>query len=124
MKLEMRSVAMRAFPSRFPVARRGTSLLRSARNGLSKISQPLFRTLQRAGPPRSSGRKLDFARGGRRASLVLFICPIAVLTAGCANAPPEAKSWQFTAVPVDRADLPPIPAGEGPLSEWHTNVSG
>jgi len=99
-------------------------LLRSAHNDLSKISQALFRTSRRAGPLRSSGRGLYFARAGRQAGLTLFICPMLVLAAGCANAPPEAPSRQFTAVPVDRADLPPIPDGKGPVSGWRTIVSG
>ena len=119
----MRSVGVRTFASRIPVARRSIPLLHSARNDLSKISQAFFRTLRRAGPLRPSDFSLFFARAGRQAGLILFICPVVLLAAGCVNAPPEATSWQFTAVPVDRADLPPISDGKGPASGWHAIVS-
>jgi hypothetical protein len=120
----MRSVGVRALPSRFPVARRRICLLHSARNNLSKISQALCGTSRGARQLGSSSRTLYFAKAGRQAVLILFICPVVVLAAACANAPPEAKSWQFTAVPVDRADLPPIPDSAGTVSGWRTIVSG
>ena len=94
-----------------------------ARNDVSKIPQVLFGAL------RVEDRFLSGSRGSPscrswRASLILSVFALTVLTTACANALPEVASWQFTAVSFDRTDPPPAPYGEKPSSGWRTIVSG
>ena len=91
-----------------------------ARNDVSKIPQVMFGAL------RVEERFLSGSRGSRlvgRASLILSVSVLTVLTTACANALPEVASWQFTAVSFDRTDPPPAPYGEKPSSGWRTIVS-
>jgi hypothetical protein len=121
----MRCVGVCAFLYQNPVAvPRRFLLFPFARNDLSKIPQMLFGALRVADKFHSGSCGSLLVGAGRRASLILSVFALTVLTTACANAPPEVGSWHFTAVSFDRTDPPPAPYGEKPSSGWRTIVSG
>jgi hypothetical protein len=119
----MRCVGVSAFL--YPVAMpRRFLLLQFARNGLSKIPQMLFGALRVADRLLSGSCGCLLVGAGRRASLILPVFTLTVLTTACANAPTEVGSWHSTAVSFDWTAPPPPPYGEKPSSGWRTIVSG
>ena len=120
----MRCVGVCAFLSQSPVAvPRRFLLFQFARNDLSKIPQMLFGALRVADRFLSGSCGSRLVGAGGRASLILSVSALTVLTSACANAPPEVGFWHFTAVSFDRTDPPPSAYGEEPSSGWRTIVS-
>jgi hypothetical protein len=121
----MRCVGVCAFLYQNPVAvPRRFLLFQFARNDLSKIPQMSFGALRVADRFLSGSCGSRLVDAGGRASLILSVFALTVLTTACANAPPKVASWQFTAVSFDRTDPPPVPHGEKPSSGWRTIVAG
>ena len=110
-------------PSGATVQRR-SSPLHFGRTDLSKISRASSRALRAADKFRSSSCGSRLVGAGARASLILSVFALTVLTTACANATPEVGSWHFTAVFFDRPDPPPAHHGEKPSSGWRTIVFG
>jgi hypothetical protein len=121
----MRCVGVCAFLYQNPVAvPRRFLLFQFARNDVSKIPQMLFGALRVADRSLSGSCGSLLVAAGGRASLILSVFALTVLTTACTNAPPDVGSRQFTAVRFDRTDPPPAPYREKPSSGWHTIVSG